>query len=447
MSDLPKQELDELFREGADMQTFEYNEAAWDKMEVMLDRDDRKRRVSLWILLLVGVTLAVISGLYYNSLESNTSQSDLIFANENSELQSSDINNEIIKQTISNESNVSLLDNETVVINEKTIQQEIKNTEVSRKNIASINTENVSIEESGPNAVSKRFNANNESASTYQNETNSNHLVNPEEVVKATAVVKKEISDSEFLAKDIITVRDLGSNVVNTYLDKEFSQLKNNLPFVDVDYLNDLDPMDDSPSIASRFSYSLFAAPEWSSVGADGPKERGYKFGAKVGFQLTNHWELSTGLSLSQKKFNGKGSQFTISEGWVDDIMPMTMAGKCNIFEIPLDVVYHFSGVGENGFYASAGLRAYMLHSEWYGFEYNTFHDSNPDLIREKVMDNENKNWLGSIELSLGYTQKVNNNLSVQVAPYLQIPATGFGDGKVNLYSGGVQFAVRFDGK
>ena len=82
MSDLPKQELDELFREGAGMQQFEYNEAAWNKMDAMLDNDDRKRKIGIWLLLLVGMALAVVFGLYYNSLNTSGTPQEVIYANE-----------------------------------------------------------------------------------------------------------------------------------------------------------------------------------------------------------------------------------------------------------------------------------------------------------------------------------------------------------------------------
>ena len=70
MSDLPKQELDELFREGADMQNFEYNSAAWNKMEAKLDASERRRRAIFWIFFLSGITtvvLIIILGLPGNS--------------------------------------------------------------------------------------------------------------------------------------------------------------------------------------------------------------------------------------------------------------------------------------------------------------------------------------------------------------------------------------------
>jgi len=153
-------------------------------------------------------------------------------------------------------------------------------------------------------------------------------------------------------------------------------------------------------SIARRLSFSLFTAPEWSSVGMDGPRVLGYKYGAKIGCRLNKHLELGIELFLSQKKFNGTGAQFAISDGWIDDIMPMIMDTKCNIIEISLDLNYHFSGVGNTGFVRGVGLRSFMLHSEWYGFEYDPNQDNNPNLLRDKNMANQNGKRLSLLSIA-----------------------------------------------
>ena len=442
MPDLPKQELDELFREGAGMQKFEYNEAAWDKMERKLDNDDRNRRIGIWLLLLVGLALAVIAGFYYTSLEKIATPKEVIYASENANTNSSSKKDQI-EQNVATE----LLEGNVEKENNLTPSEISKqsNTAAERQ----INTAQSS------NDISRSIETNANIYTVQNTTTNQKHntlsdLVNVQIELPTNAIVLPTTQDvnpkiSEVIteSKELISFTDLQREELSIF-DIDSDPVKNNLSPIDVQKAI-YEDQDNGPSIASRLSYTVFAAPEWSSVGANGPREMGYKFGAKLGFQLSDKFELATGLSISQKKFNGQGSEFTLTEGWVNNIMPMTMEAKCNIIEIPLDLNYHFNGVGNSGFVAGIGLRSYMLHSEWYGFEYNV---SQIGLVEEIVTDNtQNKNWVGSIELSLGYNQKVSDNLSVQIVPYLQIPATGIGEGKVDLFSGGVQFAVRFDGR
>ena len=443
MSDLPKQELDALFREGADMQKFEYNEAAWDKMEVKLDADDRNRRIGIWFLLIVGLILATMAGLWYTSLDHNNVSAEEIYASDDTATSSSNhsiTNQELETTQVTQEqpSNPKNEDGQQIVSAISSTTKDTKIKPIASKISSSDNKAGLkNIEDSA--VASNVVIAKNTSTKEVDNE----QIIAEAKVANNLARVGDMTSENNEIIK-LITIQKLNeSNVAKLHFSR--AAVENGLSKLDIT-MAESDEESDESSITNRLSFTAFAAPEWSAVGIDGSKKKGYKFGAKIGLQIADRWELSTGLSLSQKKFNGKGSQFTEAGGWIDDIMPMTMEAKCNIIEIPLDVIYHHSGVGNSGFVASAGLRSFMLHSEWYGFEYEAS-QYKPGLMDEKNLDNQNKNWLGSIELSAGYNQKVNKNLFVQVLPYVQIPVTGFGDGKVNLFSGGVQLAVRFDGK
>lgn len=437
------------------MQTFEYNEAAWNKMEVMLDNDDKNRRIGMWLLLGVGLALATIFGIWYASLDNGDIVKETIYANEDSSISSNEASL-TQTETVVLENIASVESQIEPVESTSDIHESIESNETEK--IADNNTEVVATDIILAKVAEKDLVASNAILQPKENNiividdatvapTSSEEIA--EEVsqsIAAVNVVEKSNAESKAAintAHALIQIEALSKQYIAS-IEAEKIFLQNQQTIIPVAPAeND----EESHSVLSKFSYTVFAAQEWSSVGIVGAREMGYKYGLKLGYQVANKWELSTGVSLSQKKFNGDGSEFTISEGWVDDIMPMTMDAKCNIIEIPLDVVYHHSGLGNSGFIASAGLRSFMLHSEWYGFEYDSSQDARPDLLREKNMDNQNKNWLGSLELSAGYNQKVSNNLSVQISPYLQIPVTGFGDGKVNLFSSGVQLAVRFDGK
>ena len=443
MPDLPKQELDKLFREVAGIQQFEYNEAAWNKMKVKLDVDDKNRKIGIWLLLLIGLALAGIAGLYYNSLGDISTAQEVIDTNEKASNNSLFTENQIVQTEVEEQIAEAIENKKPITKIGGTINEEIKEGSPVKED-SSVKNNITSEIITSDNLVNATSNTTNIFSTSSPNSTTinlSSEVVN--ETIPSIEIPVQKTTESEIAAKSLIEISILQNSTIPK-LSTPIREIGNSQSKVDVTVAEYEE--ENGPTTASRLSYAMFSAPEWSSVGIGGPIEMGYKFGAKIGFQIAAKWELSTGLSLSQKKFNGEGSQFTEAGGWIDDIRPMTMEAKCNIIEIPLDVVYHFSGVGNSGFVASAGLRSFILHSEWYGFEYDPLQYKD-ELMDEKNMDNQNKNWLGSIELSLGYSKKVSNNLSVLILPYLQIPVTGFGDGKVNLFSGGVQFAVRFDSK
>jgi len=379
-------------------------EDAWDKMEVKLDADDRNRRIGIWFLLIVGLILATMAGLWYTSLDHNNVSAEEIYASDDTATSSSNhsiTNQELETTQVTQEqpSNPKNEDGQQIVSAISSTTKDTKIKPIASKISSSDNKAGLkNIEDSA--VASNVVIAKNTSTKEVDNE----QIIAEAKVANNLARVGDMTSENNEIIK-LITIQKLNeSNVAKLHFSR--AAVENGLSKLDIT-MAESDEESDESSITNRLSFTAFAA---------------------------------------QKKFNGKGSQFTEAGGWIDDIMPMTMEAKCNIIEIPLDVIYHHSGVGNSGFVASAGLRSFMLHSEWYGFEYEAS-QYKPGLMDEKNLDNQNKNWLGSIELSAGYNQKVNKNLFVQVLPYVQIPVTGFGDGKVNLFSGGVQLAVRFDGK
>ena len=85
-----------------------------------------------------------------------------------------------------------------------------------------------------------------------------------------------------------------------------------------------------------------------------------------------------------------------------------------------------------------------MLHSEWYGFDYNDLLIRPVDYV-EVTKEDENKHLVGVGRVSFGYQKVLSDKTTIQVAPYLQFPLTGIGAGRVNLYSSGLQLAVKFN--
>ena len=55
---------------------------------------------------------------------------------------------------------------------------------------------------------------------------------------------------------------------------------------------------------------------------------------------------------------------------------------------------------------------------------------------------NENKHYFSVLNLSGGYTRQLNSTFSVSAEPYVEVPLTGIGKGKVHLNSGGILFTI-----
>ena len=58
------------------------------------------------------------------------------------------------------------------------------------------------------------------------------------------------------------------------------------------------------------------------------------------------------------------------------------------------------------------------------------------------TLRDENKHYFSVLTLSGGYQRKINNTFSFLAEPYVKIPMTGVGYGKVKLNSAGVLLSV-----
>ena len=150
-----------------------------------------------------------------------------------------------------------------------------------------------------------------------------------------------------------------------------------------------LNPVKPDSQLSNRCAVTAFANPEWSSVGLFKESKAGWSVGGKIGYQFANKFELSAGVAYSRKIYKGGGTAYTMDGGWYDNIEPMQMDAKCDVIEIPIGLSYYLNGFRKSGFFADIGINSYMLHSEWYGFEYD---DAliRPDRYMEVIEESQN---------------------------------------------------------
>jgi hypothetical protein len=81
------------------------------------------------------------------------------------------------------------------------------------------------------------------------------------------------------------------------------------------------------------------------------------------------------------------------------------------------------------------------MKSEKYNYTYK-YYSTGPTVYKQWAIKNQNKHFFSGITLSGGYQQNLNKHLTLIIEPYLKLPLTGIGYGKVKLNSGGVIFTV-----
>lgn len=449
MHNLDPNDMDELFREGAELHEFSYNPAAWAMMEEKLDQHHKRRY--LWYLLAALILMMASTTAWYSySHSSRTHPTEIATTTQIERIVSEELKQAPVKSTIDSTVSINQIKINPVAtdqISVATVKEEYINasSKVSGRNIGAQNSKsNADKEAQSPDegspvssltvADTESSRATDRGVSPVVESSASNDHADLADVMSPVIGIT-EGSPVEYLSID-------GAPMMHTSVAYEGSQITyEGSPITS-------DPILSTAARSNRFAITAFANPEWSSVGISSTVRSGYKIGLKVGYQFAGKYQIDLGIARSEKKYGSDGLAFTNKNGWVDDIMPMWMDAKCNVIEIPVEVTYFFSGYENDGFFVNAGLSSYFLNSEWYAFEYDQAL-MRPGLLMEINPEDVETNYhmAGVGKLSVGYQKTLSPTLAFEVAPYLQIPLTGIGEGKVNLYSAGLQFGLRFNGK
>ena len=142
------------------------------------------------------------------------------------------------------------------------------------------------------------------------------------------------------------------------------------------------------------------------------------------------------------KNYKMNGSDYHPPKGyWTDYYKIETVAGECNMWDIPLNLRYNIAPRKKSNFFVSTGLSSYLMQEEDYDFFY--YYNGNP-TTRYRSMDTTRKYWMSILNISAGYERQIGKTFSLQVEPFFKQPLTGIGFGNMKLNSTGVYFTLKY---
>jgi hypothetical protein len=194
------------------------------------------------------------------------------------------------------------------------------------------------------------------------------------------------------------------------------------------------------------FEIGIVGGPDMSNVKFTHATDAGYNIGLQLGYRFSNRWSVNTGIIYTKKNYEANGKDVA-KYGYFTrpDVKLNTMEGYCTMFDFPLNVRYDFSVNSKRRFYASTGLSTYIMKRENYDYYYtynNIDQTSNWDSKERGFGDST---YLFSIlNLSAGFERALNKHFSIQAEPYLKLPLSQLGHGKLNLNSYGIYFSVKY---
>jgi cytoskeletal protein RodZ len=192
----------------------------------------------------------------------------------------------------------------------------------------------------------------------------------------------------------------------------------------------------------AKLEFGLMGSADYTSVKLRSEDHVSWGGGITIGYAISKRFSIAAGYAVSEKKYAALLTDYKNPPDWgpryyVDN----NIAAKCLVYEVPLLLQYNFYNKGNNGFFATAGLSTYLMKSEDYTYTYSYYNVVNTATLQYR---NQNNHIFSILGLGVGYRRQFTPRLALQAAPFIKMPLSGIGQGRVNLYSTGLQLSVHF---
>ena len=418
--------LDKKVQEAADQYRPAYSEDAWSKMEALLDEHmpqnkEVKRKLPLaWIfaLLLIVCSSMVILAVRSWSNKKNNSEA---------------INTEKTTPVASDAKSDNLNSANTTVTQTTTRpgqKEVVPAANLNQQAFPGRNTFNKKSNNSSPVAslTSRELYEADDVQVPNKQKTTSIEVFPKNELLTANGFEHQiinniNVDDGKIVAKNISVLKSITPNSISNLTRNKKPETKIKGKF------NDL------------FSLNFSVGPDVSAVDVRTIGTIKLLLGAGIGYNLGKRWQIKTGVYAVKKVYDAATSDYhPPANFWtyypnLDDV-----SANCNVIEVPLILNYAFSQQVKQSWFVSAGISSYFMKKETYTYHSKLATGQYQD--KSYTIKNQNKHYLSSLRLSAGYEKKLNNTISLSAEPYLNLPLSGIGFGKVKLNSAGLLFSL-----
>lgn len=193
----------------------------------------------------------------------------------------------------------------------------------------------------------------------------------------------------------------------------------------------------------NRFAFGIIAGTDFSNINGQLKTKAGYSFGLQVSYNITKRLSVNSGFLFTKKFYEGKGSDFNPPKHYftyyVDKLL--SVDGNCFMWEIPVNIRFDLVSKSKFNWYLNSGVSSYIMRKQAYRYDY--IYNGNP-ASRDWSTKSQQNEWLKIINLSTGIEYSFNKKWSVLAEPYLKLPTTGIGFGKMDISSFGLIGGLRY---
>jgi hypothetical protein len=194
----------------------------------------------------------------------------------------------------------------------------------------------------------------------------------------------------------------------------------------------------------SYFYAGILGAPDLSMVKMQAVKGVGNTFGVLAGYAFNPHWAIETGAYLDRKRYYTEGEYFNTGKVKIPPGTTLNnVDGTCYMWEIPLNIRYTINPGAKTRWFGTAGFSTYLMSSEkyTYSYEYNSGGNSWSDYSSWNIKK-PSQYPFSIINISGGFEQRLGKVGNLRIEPYLRIPLTGMGTGKLPIMSTGINIGI-----
>jgi len=198
-------------------------------------------------------------------------------------------------------------------------------------------------------------------------------------------------------------------------------------------------PKKGRPRTMNGLSFFVATGPDISKAQNSKTGKITMSWGLGIAYTL-GRFTLKTGVFSADKIYWAGPDDYKLSYTPPPSLKFMGADANCRVIEIPVKVNYNFAVKDKTNWFAGAGLSSYLMKREDYLYEYKS--NTGGSYYHSYEAKNENKHYFSVVNLSGGYSYQLSKTISLSAEPYVEVPLTGIGTGKVHLNSGGVLFTV-----
>jgi hypothetical protein len=192
----------------------------------------------------------------------------------------------------------------------------------------------------------------------------------------------------------------------------------------------------------NRFSFNVSAGPDISYAAGERWGKTKLVFGLGLGYTIGERVMVRSGFFTASKVYDASPKSYNPPANFYTYYPYLDRVNAdCRVYEIPLLVSYRFGKSNKHKGLLTAGLSSYIMKRETYDYTYS-YVPYGPLYKHSYTINNENSHWFSVLTLSGGYQWRAGKNISLMAEPYLKLPLSGVGFGKVKLNSGGVLFTI-----